>query len=88
MHITQGDYDGKAVIISWVTADEPGSSEVRYGTSEGRYDFSAKGTHKNYTMYNYKSGYIHECFVDGLEVVTINSITMIMQYNHLILHIN
>nr|GEU88720.1 FRIGIDA-like protein 1 [Tanacetum cinerariifolium] len=36
VHITQGDYDGKAVIIMWVTPDEPV---------------------KNYTFYNYKSGY-------------------------------
>ncbi|KAF2318110.1 hypothetical protein GH714_041456 [Hevea brasiliensis] len=31
VHITQGDYDGKAVIISWVTTDNPGSSKVQYG---------------------------------------------------------
>ncbi|KAB1208964.1 Bifunctional purple acid phosphatase 26 [Morella rubra] len=30
VHITQGDYNGKAVIISWVTADEPGPSGVEY----------------------------------------------------------
>ncbi|CAK9153193.1 unnamed protein product [Ilex paraguariensis] len=66
VHITQGDYDGKAVIISWVTADEPGSSQVRYGTSEKNYGFSADGTVTNYTFYNYKSGYIHQCLVDGL----------------------
>ena len=68
MHITQGDYDGKAVIISWVTPDEPGSSTVKYGTSEKSYDFSAEGTVTNYTFYKYKSGYIHHCLVDGLEV--------------------
>lgn len=71
MHITQGDYAGKAVIISWVTADEPGSGQVHYGLSEGKYDFTAKGTVKNYTFYNYKSGYIHECLIDGLQVITI-----------------
>ncbi|XP_027177257.1 bifunctional purple acid phosphatase 26 [Coffea eugenioides] len=70
VHITQGDYDGKAVIISWVTPDEPGSSQVRYGISEGKYDFTAKGTVKNYTFYNYKSGYIHKCLVDSLEYDT------------------
>lgn len=68
MHITQGDYDGKAVIISWVTADEPGPSKVRYGLSEKKYDFSADGTVTNYTFYSYKSGYIHHCLLDGLEV--------------------
>lgn len=68
MHITQGDYDGKAVIISWVTADEPGPSKVQYGTSNKRYEFSAVGSVTNYTFYSYKSGFIHHCLVDGLEV--------------------
>ena len=68
MHITQGDYDGTAVIISWVTTDEPGNTKVQYGTSKEKYDFTAEGTVTNYTFYNYKSGYIHHCLVDGLEV--------------------
>ncbi|XP_059658175.1 bifunctional purple acid phosphatase 26-like isoform X2 [Cornus florida] len=67
VHIIQGDYDGKAVIISWVTTDEPGSSKVQYGTSQKKYDFSADGTMTNYTFYKYKSGYIHHCLVDGLQ---------------------
>jgi hypothetical protein len=41
---------------------------VKYGTSENSYDFSAEGTVTNYTFYKYKSGYIHHCLVDGLEV--------------------
>ncbi|KAK9697991.1 hypothetical protein RND81_08G075200 [Saponaria officinalis] len=67
VHITQGDYDGKAVIISWVTPDEPGSSTVQYGTSEDKYNYVAHGTVTNYTFYKYKSGYIHHCVVGGLE---------------------
>ncbi|GLU16867.1 hypothetical protein SLE2022_332740 [Rubroshorea leprosula] len=67
VHITQGDYDGKAVIISWVTADEPGPSRVQYGISKNRYDFTAEGKMTNYTMYRYKSGFIHQVLVDGLE---------------------
>ncbi|GAV60536.1 Metallophos domain-containing protein/Metallophos_C domain-containing protein [Cephalotus follicularis] len=70
VHITQGDYDGKAVIISWVTPDEPGSSNVQYGTSGKKYGLIAEGTVTNYTFYNYKSGYIHHCLVDGLEYDT------------------
>ncbi|XP_055960427.1 bifunctional purple acid phosphatase 26-like isoform X3 [Mercurialis annua] len=70
LHITQGDYDGKAVIISWVTADEPGSNSVEYGTLEKRYEFHARGSVKNYTFYNYTSGYIHHCLVDGLKYDT------------------
>ncbi|GJN38932.1 hypothetical protein PR202_gb28013 [Eleusine coracana subsp. coracana] len=70
VHITQGDYDGKAVIVSWVTAEEPGASEVFYGKKENQYDQKAEGTTTNYTFYDYKSGYIHHCLVDGLEYNT------------------
>ncbi|GMH30683.1 hypothetical protein Nepgr_032526 [Nepenthes gracilis] len=67
VHITQGDYDGRAVIISWVTADEPGSSKVQYGKSERRYDYTAEGIVTNYTFHKYNSGYIHHCLVNDLE---------------------
>ncbi|CDY47560.1 BnaA08g07270D [Brassica napus] len=70
VHITQGDYDGKAVIVSWVTPDEPGSSTVHYGAVQGNYDFVAKGTFSNYTFYKYKSGYTHHCLLSGLEYNT------------------
>ncbi|KAL9339268.1 hypothetical protein Peur_068283 [Populus x canadensis] len=70
VHITQGDYNGKAVIISWVTPDEPGTSKVQYGVSKKNYDFTAEGAVRNYTFYNYTSGYIHQCLVDGLEYDT------------------
>jgi hypothetical protein len=68
VHITQGDYDGKAVIVSWVTQEEPGPSEVFYGKDK-QYDQKAEGTTTNYTFYDYKSGYIHHCLVSGLEVI-------------------
>ncbi|KAF6158100.1 hypothetical protein GIB67_014894 [Kingdonia uniflora] len=70
VHITQGDYDGKAVIISWVTREEPSPSKVQYGISEKQYKFSNEGTVTNYTFYKYDSGYIHHCLVDGLEYDT------------------
>lgn len=70
VHITQGDYDGKAVIVSWVTTEERGPSEVFYGTSEKQYDRLAKGESTNYTFYNYMSGFIHHCLIDGLEYNT------------------
>lgn len=71
VHITQGDYDGKAVIIIWVTPDEPGLNQVRYGTSEKKYDFTAQGSEvKNYTFYNYNSGYLHQCLINNLEYDT------------------
>ncbi|XP_047948586.1 bifunctional purple acid phosphatase 26-like isoform X2 [Salvia hispanica] len=67
VHITQGDYDGKAVIVSWITADEPGSNKVRYGLSDGKYHFTAEGVMQKYTFYNYTSGYIHHCLLDDLQ---------------------
>ncbi|EEF31627.1 Purple acid phosphatase precursor, putative [Ricinus communis] len=54
VHITQGDYNGTAVIISWVTPDEPGSNQVKYGKSEKHYDSVAEGTYD--TKYYYKLG--------------------------------
>ncbi|XP_057769148.1 bifunctional purple acid phosphatase 26-like [Salvia miltiorrhiza] len=70
VHITQGDYDGKAVIISWITADGPGSNKVRYGLADGEYHLTVEGTLQNYTFSNYTSGYIHHCLVDGLQFDT------------------
>lgn len=67
VHITQGDYDGKAVIVSWVTVTDPGTNEVLYGRSEHTYDHSAQATTTNYTYFDYKSGFIHHCLIDGLE---------------------
>ncbi|XP_074591277.1 phosphoenolpyruvate phosphatase-like isoform X1 [Curcuma longa] len=70
VHITQGDYDGKAVIVSWVTTSEPGPSEVWYGTEENKYELKAEGETTNYTFYDYTSGYIHHCLIDGLKYDT------------------
>ncbi|PKA65530.1 Purple acid phosphatase 2 [Apostasia shenzhenica] len=67
VHITQGDHDGSAMIVSWVTPDEPGSSLVFYGTSENHLKFSAKGKVYRYKYYNYTSGYIHHCTIRKLE---------------------
>ena len=35
MHITQGDYDGKAMTISWMNPNEPGPNHVLYGCAYG-----------------------------------------------------
>eukprot|EP01018_Ginkgo_biloba_P017343 Gb_10857 [translate_table: standard] len=67
VHITQGDYEGKAIIVSWVTPSEPGSSEVLYGTTGHNYDHSAEGLVTKYSFYNYTSGFIHHCLIDDLE---------------------
>lgn len=68
VHITQGNHDGTAMIISWVTTIEPGSSTVVYGTSEDNLNYTANGKHTQYTFYNYTSGYIHHCTIKKLEV--------------------
>lgn len=74
VHITQGDQVGKAVIVSWVTMEEPGWSVVRYWRED---DFShrklAKGRFKTYRYYNYTSGFIHHCTLRNLEVLTFTS---------------
>ncbi|XP_020697635.1 purple acid phosphatase 2-like [Dendrobium catenatum] len=70
VHITQGDHDGSAIIVSWVTPDEPGSSLVLYGTCENHLTFSAEGRVHQYIYYNYTSGYIHHCTIRNLKYDT------------------
>ncbi|KAK9165397.1 hypothetical protein Scep_000588 [Stephania cephalantha] len=70
VHITQGDHEGRAVIVSWVTPDEAGSRTVIYWRENSKYRFSAKGAVLRYKFYNYTSGYIHHCTVKNLEFDT------------------
>ncbi|KAM0937223.1 putative Acid phosphatase [Dioscorea sansibarensis] len=70
VHITQGNMDGSAVIVSWVTQDEPGSNTVLYGTSEDNFEFHAEGKLTQYTYYNYTSGFIHHCTLRNLKFST------------------
>ncbi|KAG9456804.1 hypothetical protein H6P81_001312 [Aristolochia fimbriata] len=70
VHITQGDQEGRGVIISWVTMDEPGSNTVLYGTSKNKRQFRAEGIVTSYKYYNYTSGYIHHCTIVNLEYDT------------------
>lgn len=67
MHLTQGDYDGKAVIVSYVTV-KVSKPTVRYGKSTGNHPWEAKGYTTQYEFYNYTSGYIHHVVISGLEV--------------------
>ncbi|XP_008796614.1 purple acid phosphatase 2-like [Phoenix dactylifera] len=67
VHITQGDRDGTAVTVSWVTCDEPGSSTVLYGTTKNKIEFFAEGKYTRYKFYNYTSGYIHHCTLRNLK---------------------
>lgn len=71
VHITQGDYEGKAVIVSWITADEQGSSSVQYfAENNSKLVRHADGIVLSYKFYNYTSGYIHHCTLTNLEVCT------------------
>uniref|UniRef100_A0A0D6QXJ8 Purple acid phosphatase n=1 Tax=Araucaria cunninghamii TaxID=56994 RepID=A0A0D6QXJ8_ARACU len=70
VHITQGDLVGKAVIVSWITPSEPGSSTVLYGTQDKKYKYEANGTIIHYQFYNYTSGYIHHCTLKNLKFDT------------------
>ncbi|KZV26203.1 Purple acid phosphatase precursor [Dorcoceras hygrometricum] len=71
VHITQGDHDGKGVIISWVTMDEAGSSTVSYWPENSeQHRNKAKGSVTKYRFYNYTSGYIHHCVIKKLEYDT------------------
>lgn len=67
VHITQGDRDGKGVIVSWVTANEPGSSQVIYWKENSATKNKAEGKATAYNYFNYTSGYIHHCTIHNLE---------------------
>lgn len=68
VHITQGDVEGKAVIVSWVTQAAKGSSTVIYWKENSSKKHKAHGKTNTYKFYNYTSGYIHHCPIRNLEV--------------------
>ncbi|KAL6496455.1 hypothetical protein OROGR_029713 [Orobanche gracilis] len=71
VHITQGDEKGKAVIVSWVTVDAPGSSIVLYwANNSNEKKHMAKGKVITYQFYNYTSGFIHHCTIRNLKYDT------------------
>ncbi|KAJ6897410.1 hypothetical protein NC651_023315 [Populus alba x Populus x berolinensis] len=70
VHITQGDHVGKAVIVSWVTANEPGSKKVIYWSENSEHKEEANSKVYTYKFYNYTSGYIHHCTIRNLEFNT------------------
>ncbi|KAL8143821.1 hypothetical protein V2J09_016853 [Rumex salicifolius] len=72
VHITQGDHEGRAVIVSWVTMKEPGYKTVSYwkaGESKEKKKV-AEGKITTYKFYTYKSGYIHHSTIKHLEYNT------------------
>ena len=69
VHITQGDYDGQAMIISWVTNFANTSDTLSYSLAND--DIKHDNNNVNVTMYkfgNYTSGFIHHCLIQGLMV--------------------
>ncbi|KAJ1402710.1 Purple acid phosphatase-like, N-terminal [Sesbania bispinosa] len=71
VHITQGDHEGKAMIVSWVTVDEPGKSVVHYWSDDFPHKKKvAKGNFVTYRFFNYTSGFIHHCTLGNLEFDT------------------
>ncbi|KAG2303120.1 hypothetical protein Bca52824_031771 [Brassica carinata] len=70
VHITQGDVEGKAVIVSWVTQEEPGSNTVLYWKENSSKKLKAQGKSTTYKFYNYTSGHIHHCTIRNLEYDT------------------
>ncbi|KAG9140283.1 hypothetical protein Leryth_024431 [Lithospermum erythrorhizon] len=68
VHITQGDHEGRGMIISWITPDEPGSNRVLYWAENNEeLKYQAHGIVLSYKIYNYTSGYIHHCTIKNLE---------------------
>ena len=59
---------GEAVIVSWVTVDEPGTNTVLYWSENSNKKKKAEGKFNTYKFYNYTSGYIHHCTIRNLEV--------------------
>lgn len=70
VHITQGDHEGRGVIVSWVTPDEPGSNTVVYWAENSELKSHTDGIVLTYKYYNYTSGYIHHCCIKNLEYDT------------------
>ncbi|KAG2333322.1 hypothetical protein Bca52824_004502 [Brassica carinata] len=70
VHITQGDLEGKAVIVSWVTQKARGSNTVLYWKEHSCEMLKAHGKSKTYKFYNYTSGHIHHCTIKNLEYDT------------------
>ncbi|KAK1270259.1 Purple acid phosphatase 2 [Acorus gramineus] len=68
VRIMQGDHEGKAVIVSWVTPSEPGPRIVFYGMAEEKRRYKAHASSvTTYRFFDYSSGFIHHCLLKNLE---------------------
>nr|POF06727.1 purple acid phosphatase 10 [Quercus suber] len=70
VHITQGDYVGTAVIVTWVTPHAPGPNKVTYWCENFKKKHKVEGKIGRYTYYNYTSGFIHHANISNLEFDT------------------
>ncbi|CAA0290577.1 unnamed protein product [Arabidopsis thaliana] len=73
VHITQGDHNGRGMIISWVTSlNEDGSNVVTYwiASSDGSDNKSAIATTSSYRYFDYTSGYLHHAIIKEIEYKT------------------
>ncbi|KAH6812336.1 purple acid phosphatase 12 [Perilla frutescens var. frutescens] len=70
VHITQGDREGRGVIVSWITPDEEGSTSVLYWAENSQIKKTEWGSVVRYKYYNYSSGFIHHCTINNLEYDT------------------
>lgn len=76
VHITQGDLDGRGVIISWVTPLKRHPSTVAIWEAHSHSQNNHNHNHRkiihakttSYEYYNYTSGYIHHATVKNLKV--------------------
>ncbi|KAB1202881.1 Purple acid phosphatase 6 [Morella rubra] len=72
VHITQGDHDGRGVIVSWVTPAKRHPSVVTYWAEGDEHKEKQKAHSKinSYRYFTYTSGFIHHATINGLEYDT------------------
>ncbi|CDY71707.1 BnaCnng74060D, partial [Brassica napus] len=73
VHITQGDHNGRGMIISWVTPiNDDGSNVVQYWVADGDESTkkSAEASTSTYRYYDYASGFLHHATIKKLEYST------------------
>ncbi|KAF8405301.1 hypothetical protein HHK36_010204 [Tetracentron sinense] len=77
VHITQGDRNGRSVIVSWVTPLERHPSVVKFWVADGdhKHKHKAHGIVTSYRYYNYTSGYIHHATIKKLKSAHINLVS-------------
>ncbi|KAF5735991.1 hypothetical protein HS088_TW14G00121 [Tripterygium wilfordii] len=71
VHITQGDHDGRSVIVSWVTPRKAHSHVVKHWAADKcNHKHKTHASTTTYTYHKYKSGFIHHATIKRLEYDT------------------